>query len=231
MLPWAATASSSAAAALLHASPRPTSHRAALPSYRPTPFLPPPLSIGFRAPARALPRGGDAFWEEPDDGSGSDYEDDGKQATVQRSSPFPSPFPLSRLVATRQQEREEQELRRGIDCVSEPNLLLQPFFTCFCSSSLHPEKVCAVYVSNFSFQYFALLYFELYTLLCRCSVYLEIELLLTPEEEAILDQNETADVTKVSSVKCVSLSYSPFCKCLPLCWRVVLYQVYCCLGL
>ncbi|VAI84629.1 unnamed protein product [Triticum turgidum subsp. durum] len=141
MLPWAATASSAAAAALLHASPRPASHRAALPHYRPSPSLPPPLSIAFRAPARVLPRGGDAFWEEPDDGSGSDYEDNGKQATVQRSSPFPSPLPLSRLVARRQQEREEQELRR------------------------------------------------------------EIELLLTPEEEAILDQNETADVTKISSPK------------------------------
>jgi hypothetical protein len=35
----------------------------------------------------------------------------------------------------------------------------------------------------------------------------EIELLLTPEEEAILDQNETADVTKISSVECVLLSY------------------------
>ncbi|VAI06451.1 unnamed protein product [Triticum turgidum subsp. durum] len=162
MLPWAATASSAAAAALLHASPRPASHRDALPHYRPSPSLPPPLSIAFRAPARALPRGGDAFWEEPDDGSGSDYEDNGKQATVQRSSPFPSPLPLSRLVARRQQEREEQELRR------------------------------------------------------------EIELLLTPEEESILDQNETADVTKISSVKCVSLSYCPFSKCLPLCWRVVL---------
>ncbi|VAI72463.1 unnamed protein product [Triticum turgidum subsp. durum] len=166
MLPWAATASSSSssAAALLHASPLPASHRAALPRYRPSPFLPPPLSIGFRSPARALPRGGDAFWEEPDDGSGSDYEDEGKQATGQRSSPFPSPFPLSRLVATRQQERQEQELRR------------------------------------------------------------EIELLLTPEEEAILDQNETADVTKISSVKCVSLSSYHF-ECSPLSWRVVLYQV------
>ncbi|KAF7107761.1 hypothetical protein CFC21_108346 [Triticum aestivum] len=146
MLPWAATASSSsaaaaAAAALLHASPLPASHRAALPRYRPSPSLPPPLSVAFRSPARALPRGGDAFWEEPDDGSGGDYEDDGKQATGQRSSPFPPPFPLSRLVATRQQERQEQDLRR------------------------------------------------------------EIELLLTPEEEAILDQNETADVTKISSPK------------------------------
>uniref|UniRef100_M8BMY9 Uncharacterized protein n=1 Tax=Aegilops tauschii TaxID=37682 RepID=M8BMY9_AEGTA len=166
MLPWAATASSSsaAAAALLHASPLPASHRAALPRYRPSPSLPPPLSVAFRSPARALPRGGDAFWEEPDDGSGGDYEDDGKQATGQRSSPFPPPFPLSRLVATRQQERQEQDLRR------------------------------------------------------------EIELLLTPEEEAILDQNETADVTKISSVKCVSLSYSPFCECLPLCWRFVIYK-------
>ena len=154
MLPWAATASSSAAAALLHASPRPASHRAALPHYRPSPSHPPPLSIAFRAPARVLPRGGDAFWEEPDDGSGSDYEDNGKQATVQRSSPFPSPLPLSRLVARRQQESEEQELRRGIDWVSELNLLLRIFLMCFCSSSLHSKKDCSVYASQFSFKYF-----------------------------------------------------------------------------
>jgi hypothetical protein len=30
---------------------------------------------------------------------------------------------------------------------------------------------------------------------------LEIELLLTPEEKAILDQHETPDVTRISSVK------------------------------
>ncbi|CAM0913531.1 unnamed protein product [Alopecurus aequalis] len=142
MLPWATTASAAAAAPLLHASPRPASPGAARPSYRPsTPLLPPPLSVGFQARPRALPRGGDAFWEEPDDGSGSDYEDEGNQATGQRGSPFASPFPSSRRAPVRQQDREEQELRR------------------------------------------------------------EIELLLTPEEEAILDQHETADVTKISSTK------------------------------
>ncbi|KAM0914397.1 hypothetical protein ACQ4PT_011582 [Festuca glaucescens] len=97
--------------------------------------------MGSRAPPGALSRGGDAFWEEPDDGSGSEYEDDGKQYTRKRSSPFPSPIPFSRVAAARQQDREEQELRR------------------------------------------------------------EIELLLTPEEEAILDQNETADITQISSPK------------------------------
>uniref|UniRef100_A0ACD5VB60 Uncharacterized protein n=1 Tax=Avena sativa TaxID=4498 RepID=A0ACD5VB60_AVESA len=143
MGPWSTPASSAAATAypLLYASPRPASSRAAIPFYRRSAPLPPPLSVGSRAPARALSRGGDAFWEEPDDGSGSEYEDEVKQATGQRISTFPSPLPFSRVDAARQQDREEQELRR------------------------------------------------------------EIELLLTPEEEAILDQNETADVTKISSPK------------------------------
>ena len=39
------------------------------------------------------------------------------------------------------------------------------------------------------------------TLSCQYFVCLEIELLLTPEEKAILDQHETPDVTKISSVK------------------------------
>ncbi|KQK18810.1 ankyrin repeat domain-containing protein EMB506, chloroplastic [Brachypodium distachyon] len=141
MLPWAATASSSATASLappVHAS------RAAPPLYRPSPPLPSLLSIGFRAPlrTRALSVDVNAFWEEPDDGSGSDYEDEGTQgATARRSSPFPSASPLSRLAAARQQEQQEPELRR------------------------------------------------------------EIEGLLTPEEQAILDQNETPDIAEISSPK------------------------------
>jgi hypothetical protein len=114
MLPWATTASAAAVSPLLHASPRPASPRATPPPYRTSPPLPPPpLSVGSRAPPRALSRGGDAFWEEPDDGSGSEYEDEVKQSTRQRISSFPSPLPFSRPSAARQQDREEQELRRG----------------------------------------------------------------------------------------------------------------------
>jgi hypothetical protein len=153
MLPWATTASSCSAATspLLHSSPLPAPPCAALRSYRPHPHVPPPLSIRSRAPRRALSRGGDAFWEEPDDGSGSEYEDEGKQSTRQRSSPFPSPVPFSRVAASRQQDREEQELRRGTISIASPrkiysfrNYLIFLFFLHFALTS-----DCAVYASQF----------------------------------------------------------------------------------
>ena len=113
MLPWAATASPAATpatfaislASLLRAAyPRPPR-----PPFRPLPLL---LRAGLRAPPRAASSNGDVFWEEPDDGSGSDYEDEVEEENERRrnSSP-PSPSPFSRLEAARQQE---QELRRGI---------------------------------------------------------------------------------------------------------------------
>ncbi|KAK3128825.1 hypothetical protein QOZ80_6BG0466850 [Eleusine coracana subsp. coracana] len=110
-----------------------------------TSLLPPPtyrspprrLCAGLRASLHTVPDR-DAFWEEPDDGSGSDYEDDDDEAVERSGSPFSSPSPFSRLQAELQ---HEQELRR------------------------------------------------------------EIESLLTPEERAILDQNETPVVSKISSPK------------------------------
>ncbi|RLN11534.1 hypothetical protein C2845_PM09G07960 [Panicum miliaceum] len=139
MLPWAATASPAttpATAAVSFATLlRATSPRHPRPLFRPLPLL---LRAGLRAPPRAASFNGDIFWEEPDDGSGSDYEDEVEGETERRrSSRSLSPSPFSRLETARQQE---QELRR------------------------------------------------------------EIELLLTPEEKAILDQHETPDVTKISSI-------------------------------
>ena len=166
MLPWAATASSSSSAApLLHASPRP-----APPSHRPSPpRTPPALSLSSRAPPRALSRGGDAFWEEPDDGSGSDYEDEGKQATGQRSSPFPSPFPSSRRAPARQQDREEQELRRGTVSIAFPRQVsITPPAFLDALLLLHSALAndCAVYASRFTFQYLEVVLF------LKCTVHL-----------------------------------------------------------
>ncbi|EES04435.1 hypothetical protein BDA96_04G029200 [Sorghum bicolor] len=135
MLPWAATASPpSTPAAVSFAPPlRAAAPRPPPPLCRPLPRM---LCAGLNPPPRAASSDGNVFWEEPDDGSGSDYEDDGPEQ--RRALRFPSSSPSSRLEAARQQE---QDLRR------------------------------------------------------------EIELLLTPEEKAILDQHETPDVTKISSPK------------------------------
>jgi hypothetical protein len=125
MLPWAAspakaspattptTAAVSLAPILRAAAPR-------LPPllYRPLPLL--LCGAGLRTPPPAASSDGDAFWEEPDDGSGSDYEDEAEEETERRgSSRFPSSSPFSRLEAARQQE---QELRRGICWYSQTNL-------------------------------------------------------------------------------------------------------------
>jgi hypothetical protein len=152
MLPWATTASSCSAATspLLHSSPLPALPCAAPRSYHPQPHVPPPLSIGSRAPPRALSRGGDAFWEEPDDGSGSEYEDEGKQSTRQRSSPFPSPMPFSRVAVARQQDREEHELRRGTIAIGA-NLLLQQFFDVPISYTLHSPVIVLFMLLNSDF--------------------------------------------------------------------------------
>ncbi|CAO1947500.1 unnamed protein product [Urochloa humidicola] len=140
MLPWAATAfpSTTPATAAVSLAPflRAVTPRTPPPLFRPLSLL---LCAGLRAPPRAASSDGDVFWEEPDDGSGSDYEDKvEEEAERRRSSPLPTASPFSRLEAAQQQE---QELRR------------------------------------------------------------EIELLLTPEEKAIMDQHETPDVTKISSPK------------------------------
>ncbi|CAN6170445.1 unnamed protein product, partial [Urochloa humidicola] len=140
MLPWAATAfpSTTPATAAVSLAPflRAVTPRTPPPLFRPLSLL---LCAGLRAPPRAASSDGDVFWEEPDDGSGSDYEDEvEEEAERRRSSPLPTASPFSRLEAAQQQE---QELRR------------------------------------------------------------EIELLLTPEEKAIMDQHETPDVTKISSPK------------------------------
>ncbi|KAF8723582.1 hypothetical protein HU200_021537 [Digitaria exilis] len=140
MFPWAATARPGTSPAIAAVSLAPLL-RAATPRLPPPLYCPLPLLLcaGLRGVPRAASSGGDVFWEEPDDGSGSDYEDEAQQETEQRrSSRFPSSSPFSGLEAARQQE---QELRR------------------------------------------------------------EIELLLTPEEKAILDQHETPDITKISSPK------------------------------
>ncbi|CAO1947499.1 unnamed protein product [Urochloa humidicola] len=139
MLPWAATAfpSTTPATAAVSLAPflRAVTPRTPPPLFRPLSLL---LCAGLRAPPRAASSDGDVFWEEPDDGSGSDYEDKvEEEAERRRSSPLPTASPFSRLEAAQQQE---QELRR------------------------------------------------------------EIELLLTPEEKAIMDQHETPDVTKISSI-------------------------------
>ncbi|KAL6605878.1 hypothetical protein ACP70R_041531 [Stipagrostis hirtigluma subsp. patula] len=151
MLPWAAMASPAAAAtptASLAPLLRAASPRAPTPLHH---LYPPrrPLSTGPRAAPRAVSSDGGVFWEEPDDGSGSDYEDDAEEEAERRrrSSPFPSQSPFSRLEAARQQELELRE---------------------------------------------------------------EIELLLTPEEKAIFDQNEIPDVTKISSVEFLSVLQTIF---------------------
>lgn len=135
MLLWAATGSPASTPSAVPFAPP---HRAAAP--RPPPplcrSLPGLLCAGLIPPPRAAASDGDVFWEEPDDGSGSDYEDDGPEQ--RRALRFPSSSPSYRLEASAQQE---QDLRR------------------------------------------------------------EIELLLTPEEKAILDQHETPDFTRISSPK------------------------------
>ncbi|WVZ81804.1 hypothetical protein U9M48_029145 [Paspalum notatum var. saurae] len=138
MLPWAATASPTTTPAAVSLVPlvRAAAPRTPPALYRP---LPRPLCAGLKTPRRATSSNGEVFWEEPDDGSGSDYEEDREEeAERKRSSYFPSSSPFSRIEEARQQE---QELRR------------------------------------------------------------EIELLLTPEEKAILDQHETPDVIRISSPK------------------------------
>ena len=108
MLPWAATASPpSTPAAVSFAPPlRAAAPRPPPPLCRPLPRM---LCAGLNPPPRAASSDGNVFWEEPDDGSGSDYEDDGPEQ--RRALRFPSSSPSSRLEAARQQE---QDLRRGI---------------------------------------------------------------------------------------------------------------------
>ncbi|XP_062227570.1 ankyrin repeat domain-containing protein EMB506, chloroplastic-like isoform X2 [Phragmites australis] len=108
MFPCAATASSATTPVVAAASLAPLL-RVVTPHPRPPLYLPPPLPPRLSAGLRALPRAvsSDVFWEEPDDGSGSDYEDDGEEAAERRrSSRFPSPSSFSRLEAARQQEQE-----------------------------------------------------------------------------------------------------------------------------
>jgi len=100
-----------------HPALQPPSHLL-LPSASPLPALHRHSAARFRGCCvqasiplpRAAASDGDVFWEEPDDGSGSDYEDDGPEQ--RRASRFPSSSPSSRLEAARQQE---QDLRRGIN--------------------------------------------------------------------------------------------------------------------
>jgi hypothetical protein len=177
MLPWAATASPpSTAAAVSFAPPlRVAAPRPPPPLCRPLPRL---LCAGLNPLPRAAASDGDVFWEEPDDGSGSDYEDDGPEQ--RRASRFPSSSPSSRLEAARQQE---QDLRRGINYPHKFTSLLLLGLLFERPSAL---LLCVLLHLNLPLNFF---------------VWLEIELLLTPEEKAILDQHETPDVTRISSVK------------------------------
>jgi hypothetical protein len=107
MLPWAATASP----------PRTPAAASFVPPLRTAAARPPPplcrpllrlLRAGLNSPLRAASSDDDIFCEEPDDGSGSDYEDDGPEQ--RRASRFPSPSSSSRLEAAAQQEQASGEV-------------------------------------------------------------------------------------------------------------------------
>ncbi|CAD6261183.1 unnamed protein product [Miscanthus lutarioriparius] len=111
MLPWAATASP----------PRTPAAASFVPPLRAAAARPPPplrrpllrlLRAGLNSPLRAPCSDGDVFCEEPDNGSGCDYEDDGPEQ--RRASRFSSPSSSSRLEAAAQQEQASGEV-----CVEE----------------------------------------------------------------------------------------------------------------